>query len=390
MTYLELMPAFLALALVPVALLAGTPREAPRRRWAAMGLALAVLIVLTVIFDSLMIAAGFFSYGDGSLTGITLWLAPVEDLAYVLAAVVLLPVLWWALGHRGHVSRCLRTWLATSRPISWVNTAYPFATAYWLLTHSVDAILIVGSLFFLIPYNLMMYGINDVFDYESDLRNPRKGGVEGALADRSEHRGILAAAVLLPLPFVLFLWAAGSPASGIVLAVSLFAVLAYSVKGLRFKEIPFLDSATSATHFVSPMVFAFAVAGAQWTATLTAVTAAFFLWGMASQAFGAVQDIRADRAGGLASIGTVLGARRTVLASAILYVVAGLSLLPAQWPVPVAALFVLPYLANLVPFLTIRDDDCERANTGWKRFLWINYLVGFAVTMLMIRSLLPA
>src|SRR5699024_11176739 len=61
----------------------------------------------------------------------------------------------------------------TSRPLSWVNTAYPFAAAYLLAGGGVDAALVVGTLFFLIPYNLLMYGVNDVFDPESDLRNPR-------------------------------------------------------------------------------------------------------------------------------------------------------------------------------------------------------------------------
>ena len=75
----------------------------------------------------------------------------------------------------------IKTLFWASRPISWINTAYPFAVAYFLTTGSIDTTLVVGTLFFLIPYNLLMYGINDVFDYESDLRNPRKGGIEGAL-----------------------------------------------------------------------------------------------------------------------------------------------------------------------------------------------------------------
>ena len=71
----------------------------------------------------------------------------------------------------------------SSRPLSWINTAFPFAAAYLLTTGRFDATLVIGTIFFLVPYNLAMYGINDVFDYESDLRNPRKGGVEGALLD---------------------------------------------------------------------------------------------------------------------------------------------------------------------------------------------------------------
>ena len=74
--------------------------------------------------------------------------------------------------------------LATSRPLSWVNTAYPFAAGYLVMGGGIDMQLIVGLLFFLIPYNLLMYGINDVCDYDSDMRNPRKGGVEGAVTLR--------------------------------------------------------------------------------------------------------------------------------------------------------------------------------------------------------------
>ncbi|MFI7483461.1 prenyltransferase [Kocuria sp. M1R5S2] len=388
MTYALIIPVFLALAVVPATLLVRRPSPAPppRRAVPVLALCFAVLAVLTVVFDSLMIAAGLFDYGDGRITGLRIGLAPVEDLAYPLAALLLLPALWWGLAERGRLGSTVRTLVATSRPVSWINTAFPFAAAYVLTTGRVDLSLVVGTLFFLFPYNLLMYGINDVFDYESDLRNPRKGGVEGALVDRSEHRMILVGSVLVALPFLLHLFPAGGAAAGAVLAVSLFAVVAYSLRGLRFKEVPFLDSATSATHFVSPAVYGLVLAGAGWSAGTVALCGAFFLWSMASQAFGAVQDVQADREGGLRSIATVLGARATVRAAAVLYAVAGTLLLLTPWPGPLASFLVLPYLANLVPFLTIDDAGCERANRGWKRFLWLNYVTGFLVTMLLIWS----
>lgn len=388
MTYALLIPVFLALALTPAALLVRTPSPAPppRRALAVLGISFAVLAVLTAVFDNLMIAAGFFDYGAGHITELRIGLVPVEDFAYPLAGVLLLPTLWWGLAERGRLVSTVRTLVATSRPVSWVNTAFPFAAAYVMTTGRVDLSLVVGTLFFLFPYNLLMYGINDVFDYESDLRNPRKGGVEGALVDRAEHRTILAGAVLLALPFLVCLFLLGGPAAAVVLAVSLFAVVAYSAGGLRFKEIPFLDSATSATHFVSPAVYGLALAGTAWAPGIVALCAGFFLWSMASQAFGAVQDVRADREGGLRSIATVLGARPTVRAAAVLYCLAGVLMLLTPWPGPVASFLVLPYLANLVPFLSITDADCERAHRGWRRFLWLNYVTGFLVTMLLLWS----
>jgi len=278
----------------------------------------------------------------------------------------------------------IRQLLLSSRPLSWVNTAYPFAAAYLLGVGRIDALLVVGVLYFLVPYNLAMYGINDVFDYESDLRNPRKGGVEGAVLDRRFHRITLWAVVVTNVPFIVVLVAAGSPPSWVVLAISLFAVVAYSAPVLRFKERPFVDSLTSSTHFVSPAVYGLALAGSDFTAPLVLLLVAYFLWGIASHAFGAVQDVLADREGGIGSIATIIGARRTVVLSAAAYVLAAVLLLFTDWPGPLAGLLVLPYLANVLPFLGITDATAEDAHRGWRRFLLLNYVVGFLVTMLLI------
>jgi 4-hydroxybenzoate polyprenyltransferase len=272
----------------------------------------------------------------------------------------------------------------SSRPLSWVNTAYPFGAAYLLATGEVDLTFVVGVLFFLVPYNLLMYGINDVFDYESDRNNPRKGGVEGSLLDERLHRTTLLVATLLPVPFVAYLVAVGDAWSWLVLAISLFAVVAYSAPRLRFKERPVLDSMTSSTHFVSPALYGLVLSGEGIGGAAWVVLAAFFLWGVASQAFGAVQDIVADRAGGIGSIATVLGARRTVWFAFTCYVAAGLLLLAVPWPGPLAALLVVPYLVIVWPYRSLRDEQAEAANAGWRRFLVANYGVGAAVTLLLL------
>ena len=205
----------------------------------------------------------------------------------------------------------LRQLLGSSRPVSWINTAYPFAAAHLLAGGGVDLAFVVGTLYFLTPCNLLMYGVNDVFDYESDLRNPRKGSIEGIVLDRRWHRTTIWAAVLSNAPFVVALVLLGSAASTAVLAVSVLAVIAYSAPVLRFKERPVLDSLTSSTHFVSPAVFGLVLAGGSPEGAALAALVAFFLWGMASHAFGAVQDVTADREAGISSVATWLGAART-------------------------------------------------------------------------------
>ena len=268
--------------------------------------------------------------------------------------------------------------------MSWINTAYPFAAAYLLTTRQIDATLVIGTLFFLVPYNLAMYGINDVFDYESDLRNPRKGGAHGAVLDRRLHRVTLWTAGLLCLPFVAYLVVVGSPASWLVLAASLFFVVFYSAPPLRLKERPFADSVTSSIHFFSPAVYALVLAGATWTLPLVALIVAFALWGIASHAFGAVQDVVADREAGIASIATARGARWTVRFALGCYAAAGVAMLATSWPGPLAAVLVVPYLVTVWPYRSIGDADAASATTGWRRFLWLNQLSGFVVTLLLI------
>jgi 4-hydroxybenzoate polyprenyltransferase len=273
----------------------------------------------------------------------------------------------------------------SSRPVSWVNTAFPFFAAYLFVSERIDLTLILGALFFLIPYNFLMYGINDVFDYESDLRNPRKGGIEGALLDPKYHALTIWASVGFAAVFVVYLLLVGSLEANLWLGFTLFAVLAYSVPGLRFKERPFLDSFTSAVHFVGPMVYGLVLAGSSIAdPKVIAVVAAFMGWGMASHAFGAVQDVRADREAGIKSVATQIGARNTVRFAFALYIVSALVVMAIGWHGVVASLAVVPYILIISPYLNITDQDCERANGGWKKFIWLNFAAGALISLVVI------
>ncbi len=289
-----------------------------------------------------------------------------------------------------HISTTLIKLFWVSRPISWPNTSYPFAAALLLggfFGHSAISIplFIIGTLYFLGPYNLLMYGINDVFDYESDIKNPRKGGVEGMKESRALHPAIIKATLWTNIPFIAVLLCAGPLSAKLALLAVVFAAIAYSIKGLRFKEIPVLDSVTSSFHFVGPALYGLLLVGvpdAAWP-----WLAAFFLWGMASHAFGAVQDIIPDRAGKIASIATLCGARATILFATILY--GGASLIAAAQGGVYSAIAIMGacYVINAGSFLTITDKTSAQTNRGWKRFLWLNYCSGAVITIVILASI---
>ena len=97
MTYAILSAAFLTVAIM-IAVIAG--RGIRRIRPAALALAAVGVLILTAVFDTIMIAAGLFAYTDSHILGARIGLAPIEDFAYPLAAVILLPALWMRLRSR--------------------------------------------------------------------------------------------------------------------------------------------------------------------------------------------------------------------------------------------------------------------------------------------------
>ena len=65
-----------------------------RRAWAPLAVAAAAVLALTAVFDSIMIAADLFRFDEALLLGVRVGLAPVEDLAYALIAVLIAAAMW--------------------------------------------------------------------------------------------------------------------------------------------------------------------------------------------------------------------------------------------------------------------------------------------------------
>jgi len=59
-----------------------------------MFIALAVLLVLTAVFDSIIIGAGIVAYDTEKILGLYVGLAPVEDFFYAILAILIVPTLW--------------------------------------------------------------------------------------------------------------------------------------------------------------------------------------------------------------------------------------------------------------------------------------------------------
>lgn len=275
----------------------------------------------------------------------------------------------------------MRRLLTASRPFSWINTCLPFLATAIAAGHQDLAAVVLGAAYFLVPYNLLMYGLNDLYDYESDRDNPRKGGVEGAVLEPSAGRRLWLLVGATNLPFLI----AAYPVAGVVpgLALTLAAVVAaiYSVPPIRTKVVPGLDSLTSSLHFTLPAVCGALLAGSAPAALPWRILAALLLWGIASHALGAIQDVDVDRAAGLGSIATVIGGRATGLLSTAFYLAAAVLVAAGGGPALIAATALIPYVLVAVSCL---GGDAVQARRAWTSFMGQNLLSGFLITQLLL------
>ena len=108
MTYLLMSLPFLGVGVVVFAIGGAHARRrgAVRRYFSSWAAATVALLVLTAVFDNVMMAAGFFDYGSEQISGLRLGLMPVEDFLYPLAGALLLSGVWQLLSGaretRGH------------------------------------------------------------------------------------------------------------------------------------------------------------------------------------------------------------------------------------------------------------------------------------------------
>lgn len=223
--------------------------------------------------------------------------------------------------------------LKISRPRFWLYEAATFGLvgtvgALQGLSFFSDWRYWVFALYFLIPANILIYGINDIFDYETDKINPKKGDNSyEALVPPERQRALWRWIIWTNIPFFFFLlfFSLSTPLLLSFFAFVFFASF-YSAKPIRAKAKPVLDSLFSAGHYIATGVFGYYLAGLSAQAGgvdfPTIGVIAGMCWAIAMHAYSAVPDIKADFEAGLHTIAIMIGAQRTIALCWFLYVLA--------------------------------------------------------------------
>jgi lycopene elongase/hydratase (dihydrobisanhydrobacterioruberin-forming) len=264
--------------------------------------------------------------------------------------------------------------LKVSRPRFWLYVFGPYlvglAAGAAIRDDFVRIENLVFGLYFLLPANLLIYGINDIFDWETDRLNPKKAEYEMLVRPES-HRSLSVWIALLNLPFVLAAYLL-APQSLTSLAGFIFFSVFYSAPPIRAKAIPIVDSLFNILY-VFPAAFAYQMMTGSFPPW--AVIFAAGLWTMAMHAFSAIPDIDADREARVSTVATVLGKNGTLVFCLIAYL--GSAALAFQylgiWVIIPAAVY-----ATLIGFSWSSKNE-EGIFQIYQRFPIVNAVIGFVL-----------
>jgi 4-hydroxybenzoate polyprenyltransferase len=224
--------------------------------------------------------------------------------------------------------------------VLWINTVGPATVGMWLIGSlwSWEALPIL--LWLTLPFNLLIYGVNDVFDQETDAKNPRKGTLEGARIAPEEVSLISRGVIALNLPFLLYFLLTLPVGATLWMALYALVFVGYSAPPARFKARPFLDSLSNAAY-AFPLVF---VPLALMEIPLWPAAVGLMAWSAAKHTFDAVQDVDEDRAAGISTTAVRLGPSGVVIWSGALWAAATLCFALVNVPVALVNAAIAGYL----------------------------------------------
>lgn len=268
----------------------------------------------------------------------------------------------------------LRTYLKISRPRFWLYLLGPFLIGAVAANQMPGQWfnLVVFGLYFSFPANFLIYGVNDLFDYETDKHNAKKQHYE-MLLKPADQRQLIKAIWLWNVP-ALSLWLLSDlpqAARWGLLGFTLFGIF-YSASPIRAKTKPLLDSLFNVLY-VCPAIVGYGLVAGRFPPML--LLAAAGLWCMAMHAYSAVPDISADKKAGLHTIATTLGSSGTILFCWLCYTLA--VVFSYKWLGTFG--IVLGAVYQMLMIISVVDTGRERIFRVYRWFPYINMLVGMAL-----------
>lgn len=267
--------------------------------------------------------------------------------------------------------------LHISRPRFWIYELGPYIIGIVSVAHTEASVwlyfpVMLFFFFFMYPANIYIYGINDVYDYETDKLNPKKVSYE-TLVTPQEQSDLLWHIAYVTLPFLVYSFMYSHWTAFISLFLFFFFAGFYSAKPIRAKARPFLDSIFSAGHYIATGVFGYYFIGGTGFPLIPVI--AGMSWGIAMHAYSAVPDIEADSSAKLQTIATTLGKKKTILLCLFLYIVSTI----LTFPYLSLTGLVIGLLYCALMGISLKTKNHEELFTLYTYFPYLNAISGMII-----------
>ncbi len=233
-------------------------------------------------------------------------------------------------------------------------------------------------LWFMLPANIFLNAINDAFDYDTDVNNLRKHGLE-SVAEKGEMRNMLIiAAVSLVSVFLIFPFVSGLVRSLIMIWACI--VIAYNVPPLRLKKYPVTDILFGGVgHFVPIAIIGYVDSIGRLPGVELIILAILYTAGW--HCFGSALDVPYDISAGIKNSTARLGSERKGLLLSLLFFIASICWAFAMG-FYLAIFLIAPY-----PFIILiniyRGNIRKRSVEIFKELIYATYIFGFLIGIIL-------
>ncbi len=261
-----------------------------------------------------------------------------------------------------------------SRPRFWLYTAGPYLVGYGAGSGSVNRLsnfeFWIWFVFFLFPVNILLYGINDWFDKDTDQLNRKKDQYEQRLEYTNKEVvriGILFSAIL----FAVMAYGFPSQYTSLMLMLMLVLLVGYSVPPLRLKARPFVDSLSNVLYVLPGFIGYYQSTRSfpDWQ-----IIIAVWCWSAAMHLLSAIPDIKPDSIAHLRTTAVVLGRRSSLWLCILLWgIFSAVFIISSRNPI---SLLLLVY--PLIPAYLLLSG-CRNDERVYRYFPIINTVFGFGL-----------
>ncbi len=216
-----------------------------------------------------------------------------------------------------HIKSC--TFLLTlSRPLGWIIAPLVFMLGLYFSGTGITFYSTLQILLLSLPYCVILFGINDIYDYDSDKQNPRKRPLILSVRDKELVKKFslyISAALILSSVLTM------NPQNVLGMILLLALSYSYSAPPVRLKERAPLDSISNGALFFVVFALGYSYGGDVWTIPFKIYLVAACVMGIHS--FGTVMDYITDKKAGHKTFAVLFG-KRTASAFALVVFVSAI------------------------------------------------------------------